>query len=299
MDENLVEIEKLPRGEIRGLVLKGLETLHLPNNHSHPTQLVWLNEAVAYAAAPRMVQLGANISPDLANPYRKYFLSNEGSCLVRDEVWDLILEGILKPGLPPGGLLGDNLPHFHLTERGKKLIEEGVVTPYDPDGYLRHLQESVGGIDPVIMTYMEECLRTYRMGCPLASAVTLGCASEKAFLLLVDALRGWLQAEAKTKFENNTKGRSIARVYNEFKDRFRSHVKSELPEKLRDHSEVTLEGIFTLIRTLRNDAGHPAGDATPDRVLCAAIQMFHLYVKTVYGLIDWLKAHPQGSDSAP
>jgi hypothetical protein len=27
MDENLVEIEKLPRGEIRGLVLKGLETL--------------------------------------------------------------------------------------------------------------------------------------------------------------------------------------------------------------------------------------------------------------------------------
>jgi hypothetical protein len=119
-----------------------------------------LNEAVAYAAAPRMLQLGANISPDVANPYRKYYLSNEGNFLVRDEVWDLILEGILKPGLPPGNLLGDNLPHFHLTERGKKLIEEGVVTPYDPDGYLRHLRDTVGAIDPVIMTYMEECLRT-------------------------------------------------------------------------------------------------------------------------------------------
>jgi hypothetical protein len=95
-----------------------------------------------------------------------------------DIVWDLIIEGILRPGTGPSGTEFD-LPYIHVTEFGKAALQ-GNVTPYDPNGYLRNLNEKVPNADPVIVKYIAESAETLRRNCFLSSTVTLGCASEKA-----------------------------------------------------------------------------------------------------------------------
>ena len=52
---------------------------------------------------------------------------------VRNIFWDLVIEGILRPGLADG--MNNDLPFFHVTEWGKVALKDGPTTPYDPDGY--------------------------------------------------------------------------------------------------------------------------------------------------------------------
>jgi len=290
-----VSIASLKSGEQRNLVLDGLRLMF-----AHPLitrDMCWLVHCVAYVAFRRQAASGESGDPkadDYANKVHLYGLDTGEDAVVYDIVWDLIVEGILRPGHSnPAKYSNRDIPFFRLTERGKKLLDEGVVTPYDPDGYLAYLRDAVPGVDPTIMTYVEECLRAYRMGCPLAAAVTLGCASEKAFLVLARVSLDSLQTAARVKVEHALDNKPIWQIYREFKSQFDPQVKPRLPPELKNHLEVLLDGIFNVIRTMRNDAGHPTGDTIHDGALYTAIQMFAVYVKNVYDVIDWMKKNPQ------
>ena len=54
---------------------------------------------------------------------------------VQSILWDLIIEGIVRPGLNDG--LNNDLPFFHVTDFGKHVLANGPQSPYDPDGYLK------------------------------------------------------------------------------------------------------------------------------------------------------------------
>lgn len=68
-----------------------------------------------------------------------------------------------------------------------------------------------------------------------------------------------------------------------------SQIKSKLPKPLSENIETDVQGIFTLIRHERNDAGHPTGKEVSRSQMFAYLQLFIQYCLALYGLIDWLK----------
>src|SRR6516164_6023032 len=55
-----------------------------------------------------------------------------------------------------------------------------------------------------VYIYLTESLHTFRIGSLLSSTITLGCASEKALLLLIDAYANALPQSKQAKFRNAT-----------------------------------------------------------------------------------------------
>lgn len=72
-------------------------------------------------------------------------------------------------------------PWFHLTERGRKVLESLTRDPSNPAGYLRHLA-SLGELNPVAHSYVTEGLECYVAGLFKASAVMVGAAAESLIL---------------------------------------------------------------------------------------------------------------------
>ena len=81
----------------------------------------------------------------------RFVLSNEDQARVQDILWDLIIEGILRPGLYDS--VNNSLPFFHVTEYGKTILQDGPASPYDPDGYVKRLKDAIPDVESVILTY--------------------------------------------------------------------------------------------------------------------------------------------------
>src|SRR5262249_39017414 len=144
--------------------------------------------------------------------------------VVSNIVWDLIVEGALRPGVGDGDHEG--FPFIHVTEFGKERIAD-PASPLDPDGYMKGLLAKVPNADPTIVDYIGESQRTFRIDCRLASTITLGCASEKALLLLIDAYAGALANPVNFQTEQN-KCRTIKQKHDSFMKRFDSHLKAKI-----------------------------------------------------------------------
>jgi hypothetical protein len=249
-------------------------------------------------AVARSAVLEKQLVPDPNGPnpdrHARYFLSRSDQSKVQDIFWDLLIEGVVRPGLGDGS--GNNdLPHFHVTDRGRVALSESSPSPYDPDGYLKRLRDQIASIDPVIVTYLAESLHTFRIGCLLSSTVTLGCASEKALLLLIEAYARALAKSRSEKFIKATEGKMIKQQFDVFQQRLEDHLKGMLDRDLLADLETRLLGVFSMIREVRNDAGHPTG-RVPQRDVCYAnLMVFPSYLRKVYDLIGWLDSQPAGS----
>lgn len=66
-------------------------------------------------------------------------LSDADFSLVGEVMWDLIIEGVLRPGSSTGSQV---FPHFHLTERGVETVKQGMASPYDPEQYAPRSSEA-------------------------------------------------------------------------------------------------------------------------------------------------------------
>ena len=217
-----------------------------------------------------------------------YILSERDFGRCCDIIWDLIIEGIIRPG-PLNSDQG--LPHFHLTEYGREKIKGGPALPYDPDGYLKRLAVAIPDLDEVILTYLEESLHTFRIGCLLSSTTTLGCASEKALILLFDAYGDALSSPMQEKYRKEIEGRPIKRKFDEFHKRLESHLMARLPGDIKEHLDIALIALSAVFREMRNDAGHPTGKAVSRESAYANLVVFPVYLKKVYELIGWLKSN--------
>jgi len=281
------QMDKLPINyeQFRSLMFEELGKL------SQEMQLTTFYELVGRAA----VEKGIVADPNGPTPDRhaQYFLSSSDMATAQDIMWDFIIEGIIRPGL---GIDSGNseLPFFHVTAYGRQQIEHGTSSPHDPDGYLQRLRNDVPNLDGVVLTYLNECMRTFRIGCLLSSAVTLGCASEKALLLLIDAYATARPPTEEARFRKKTAGRFIKTQFEEFNKMLNGHLRPLLPRELEDGLTNILLGVFEMIRTERNDAGHPTGKIPSRDVLFANISVFPGYLKRVYDLIDWLQSKGPG-----
>ncbi|MGN7760472.1 hypothetical protein [Paenibacillus sp. 22594] len=263
--------------ELRSLVLEALKSVDSTN---------YLN--VCNSVAGLLIQKGIVTDP---NQNGRVFYTNVDYALnpldednVREIIWNLIVEGVLTIGINPSNA---NWPWLKVTEYGKVMLQSSEPIPHDPSGYLARLTTEVPDINTVILTYITESLRTYNINCLLSATIALGCASEKALLLLIEAYTNYISTdETRKKFIQATQGKMIKRQFEEFNKRFET-VKGTLPGDIEDGSAITLIGVFEMIRNNRNDAGHPTGKMVDKNIIYSGLQVFIPYCKKVYQLISY------------
>ncbi len=224
--------------------------------------------------------------------FRDHSIELDETDFVRVEqiIHELYVAGILVPGVKPktnmtmqsGTLL---FPHYHLTEYGAQVLSDEEYQPYDPDGYLARIRAEIPGIDSTVTRYLEECLICFRRNLLLAAATMLGCAAEKAILLLVDAFgRSLSDPNEKKEYEKDTESFIISRKWKALWKRLEP-LSPGLPDALGDDLGTILERVFDIIRTTRNEAGHPTGKPIEKETVHANLLLFPIFCKRVYGLI--------------
>ena len=201
--------------------------------------------------------------------------------------WSFIVQGILLPGYNDQHL---ELPFFRLTDYGKSVLDSPDPVPYDTDGYLEHLKSVAPNLDSIAMTYVAEGLDCFVRGNYMASLVMLGVGSEKLMLDLAQALQQALPPDEATKMQKSIEKDRISKIYVELKKHFSPHING-LPPALRDGLELLLDGVFTIIRIHRNEAGHPTGKRFDRLTVLGLFSVFPSYCERMSQLIEYLRSN--------
>jgi hypothetical protein len=147
---------------------------------------------------------------------------------------------------------------WRLTNAGEAAANDVSTGPDSPNRYFERLTEKVPDASDVVMEYVRESVQSYMNGCYLASSVMIGVASEAAFLEMAQAFANWLpsdKSESLSKSLNNERT-GIAARFIDFRNKLHPYQDTEL-KGLFDNLDVELGGVFGLLRSYRNDAGHP------------------------------------------
>lgn len=219
--------------------------------------------------------------------------SNDDGVRSLDIFHELYREGVIVSGARPDSSHAMTWPYFRLTEYGRKVLAEKEYVPHDPEGYLARLKSDIPGVDVAIIRYLQESLSCFKAGHQLASAVILGCASEKAMLLLIDTLAQALSDSAeRDRFKGIVEKQwMIGRKYDELW-KILSRKLDKLVPDLSEDLHTLLDRVFESIRAARNEAGHPTGKSIDRDAMHANLLLFPIYCRRVYGLVEFLKNNP-------
>ncbi len=216
-----------------------------------------------------------------------FCLGDKDEDRVREIIWDLIVERVVTIGINSSN---PEWPHLKLTDYGKKIINSSMPVPHDPSGYVNRIKSEIKNLDPIILTYLEESLKTYNINALLSSTIALGCASEKALLLLIESYKNAIQdIEKQTEFKRKTEKRFIKTQFDNFTKSLRTL--QHIPKDITDGLDIELLGLFEMIRNNRNDAGHPTGKSIDKEHAFANLQVFIPYCKKIYQLISYFQSN--------
>lgn len=111
--------------------------------------------------------------------------------LVYDVFHRLVTKGLLTPL---------ELTHHRLSAYGRAILDTPSASLFlEPTAYIAELRKSVPNIDDITLTYIRESLKALGHDLPLSATVTLGAASERAILELVDSYCAFRSDPAVTK----------------------------------------------------------------------------------------------------
>jgi hypothetical protein len=173
---------------------------------------------------------------------------------------------------------------LRLTASGQAAVEDSEINPDDPAGYLGRLFASVPMLGAIPRLYIDEAVRTYTGRAYLACTVMLGVAAEAVFRDVAPAFVSWSQPRA-TQLERLLGSPQVpyAKAFAEFRRRL-DDQKHRLPSELRDALDVHLNSVLDLLRTSRNDAGHPTGTAFGRDDCFVALRVFERLSGRMYSL---------------
>lgn len=174
-------------------------------------------------------------------------------------------------------------PWLGLTARGKQYLEDSDPDAHDPDGYLASLDEDEP-LDDVERRYLAQAAAAFRADLPDAAAVMLGAASEHLLLRLAEAIVNTDAGATKIAKAINGPALPLLRAVNSYLDGKRS----DLPRELREQLDTTFAGVASVIRTSRNDGGHPALPSVDRETVYVLLRMFATYRRWVIGVIGAL-----------
>ena len=75
---------------------------------------------------------------------------------------------------------------------GRSVLDSSGPNAFDPEGFLGFVRGRVAAADATVLAYLAESLHSLRRGTLVASAVMLGIAAERVFLLLSESLHAAL-----------------------------------------------------------------------------------------------------------
>jgi hypothetical protein len=175
--------------------------------------------------------------------------------------WQFVVEGILAPGSDSNNL---KLPSFHITEHGRQVLASIEPQPYDPTGYLARLRERITTPDPTVMAYLAESLETFRKGNRVASALMLGIAAERVFLLLCDSFGVALSIPSEKIAFTKLLDRFLMKPKLDWVHTKIQQIQRQRPAGFPENATIMLVAIYDLMRCQRNDLGHPR--ETPPKI---------------------------------
>jgi hypothetical protein len=219
----------------------------------------------------RGYQGGGTFGPSLSSSDRELFL---------EVFWGLFREGIITLGLNDSNR---EFPFFRVTQFGTRMIAQGHAYFFqDVSSYERLIRSEVPAIDDVTLVYLKEAMQAFRSGCILSATVMLGVATEHTFLLLVEKIEQ-SAAHAAT-FANVASERTILQKVNKFKNILDQQARL-LPPDVREDLDTQFAGILSIIRTFRNQSGHPTGKIIDREQAYVLLQLFIPYCKKMYQLM--------------
>lgn len=290
-------LDTLDLASIRALVWEAMRSKWKHQRHysDKPTFRAEYRD-IYLSVAKLAVQKGIIPNPPFPTlqPYLEE-VSEIGKQRIGSVLWSLVSQEILYVDMPLDLSSGKTSIVFDITEYGLQVLAAGIPVPHDPDGYLSHIKSEIPNIDDTIYTYISESINAYNHNLLLSATTTIGCASEKALLLLLEAYVPFLPSQKEQdSFLNRTKGRFIKTQFEEFQKSFAGQ-KGRVDKELKDGIDIVISGIFEMLRQNRNSTGHPTGKSMPKDRVFASLQLFVTYCKRIYELIDFFNKNKSKS----
>jgi len=208
-------------------------------------------------------------------------LSAHDADLFMEVFWDLFRQSILTLGHDRAN---KEFPFCRVSHVGKRILEnQQVYFFHDVSTYESLIKTQIPSIDDTTMLYLKESMQAFRSGCILSSTVMLGIATEHTFLLLLEKIDGNPKYQAT--YAAAQKERSILPKINKFRTILDKHLAS-LPSDLKEDLDTQFAGIQSVIRTFRNNSGHPTGKIIDREQAYVLLNLFIPYGKKMYQLID-------------
>ena len=216
-------------------------------------------------------------------------------------LWHLArLEVVAVPGADIEGMIpipGPNVCSLLVTERGKRLLEDGKKSPHDPPKYLASVRRRVTTPDDIAMTFLDEAVGAWSADLPRASAVMLGCACERLILILANQIvdASLTPRPASVEKRLNEKPYRISRVFKAVRECLNQLAGNrKIPSSLADALDRKLSAIFDHARGIRNDSGHPTGADVSREDAEAGLLLFPGF----YELVNDLCQHLSGMEDS-
>jgi hypothetical protein len=210
-----------------------------------------------------------------------HILDKTDSNIYLEVFWDFFRHGIITLGVDDSN---PNFPWFRFSVLGKKIADnKSIYFFHDVSTYEKAIRLAVPTINETTMLYLKEAMQAFYSGCILSSTVILGVATEHTFLLLLETIENNPIHQPIYKSINDL--RTILQKINKFKnilDQNSKNLSSEIKEDLDTH----FASILSIIRTFRNDSGHPSGKIIDREQAFILLQLYIPYCKKLYKLID-------------
>jgi len=195
--------------------------------------------------------------------------------------WDLFRQGIITLGLNDSNR---EFPFFRLTQRGQRAAAGGdAYFFHDVASYEGAIRREVPEIDDATLVYLKEAMQAFRSGCLLSATVMLGVAAEHTFMLLLERIDANVAHRAT--FANVFNERTLLQKFNRFRNILEPLVRT-LPPGVREDLDTHLSGVLSVLRTFRNNAGHPTGLVPEREQTFVLLQLVIPYLKKQYQLMQ-------------
>jgi len=203
--------------------------------------------------------------------------------------WSFIVQGLIVPGNPRDP--NASWPWLTITEYGKESFEKDMISPYDSDGYVEALKPDISANTEI---YLLEALKCFKADCYIATMAMLGSAGESIILELFDAYGHSIKDRSKKDSYDKKvlKPRLIHQKWNEFYRHLSSHKSSLVSQdgSMNEAIEHYIPSIFNIIRSSRNESGHPTGKRFSREEVEGYFDLFPYYCKSTHGFIKFLKS---------
>lgn len=239
----------------------------------------------------------ANVKEFLETSSMEFTMTDEAPTVVRFDVRLGKHRAVVKT-YDTGAVLvqGADTPLKASLTHVKGLLENGgtlaSASPMDLRNIGASLRGRVPGIDDTVLKLTEEAALCLSAGSAVGCAFLMGAASERAVLILIDVYANALPNGARVAFRRRIENSHIAYRFECLVNSMRTSTNR--PTGFAGYLELErkLEVVFHHIRMCRNEAGHPR--VIPDLSVdaqTATLKVFDTYLKDVYTLIDYYRAH--------